>query len=177
MNEAINYIMAMVENGTDLYTAFQTYFASQKDLFESTASQTQADLTEFAGDIKREGDAIIDTIETTYRNNIDTFERNQEAAFDQWFNQLREQLSGDVAGNLQNQIDTVEKKVDGRVACNTAFSADGKTVTETRDNQRVVTEFVSDSVIRQKFYDGNTLVHTKTITFSADGMSVSEVVG
>lgn len=30
MNEALNIIMSMVENGTDLYTDFQNYFAQQK---------------------------------------------------------------------------------------------------------------------------------------------------
>ena len=34
MNEALNTIMSMVENGTNLYEAFQTYFATQKTLFE-----------------------------------------------------------------------------------------------------------------------------------------------
>ena len=35
MNEALNYIMSMLENGTDLYEEFQTYFATQQQLFES----------------------------------------------------------------------------------------------------------------------------------------------
>ena len=30
MNEALNTIMSMVENGTDLYEAFQNYFSNQK---------------------------------------------------------------------------------------------------------------------------------------------------
>ena len=32
MNEALNTIMSMVENGTDLYTAFQNYFAEKAEL-------------------------------------------------------------------------------------------------------------------------------------------------
>ena len=35
MNEALNTIMSMLENGTDLYEAFQNYFALQKQLFEA----------------------------------------------------------------------------------------------------------------------------------------------
>lgn len=41
MNEALNTIMSMVENGTDLYTAFQAYFTTQKGLFENEAKATQ----------------------------------------------------------------------------------------------------------------------------------------
>ena len=37
MNEALNTIMSMVENGTDLYEAFQIYFNGQKELFKGKA--------------------------------------------------------------------------------------------------------------------------------------------
>lgn len=94
MNEALNAIMSMVENGTDLYTAFQNYFTQQKALFES------------------EGDAIIDTLETDYREEITDFESQQEQLFNAWFESIKSQLSGDVAGNLQNQIDTLDGQVE-----------------------------------------------------------------
>ena len=45
MNEALNTLMSMVESGTDLYTAFQNYFNTQKGLFEDTADATQAGFT------------------------------------------------------------------------------------------------------------------------------------
>lgn len=88
MNEALNTIMSMVENGTDLYEAFQQYFATQKSLFEE------------------EGDATIAEIIENYQTGITDFETEQEAAFNAWFGNLQEQLSGDVAANLQNQIDS-----------------------------------------------------------------------
>ena len=47
MNEALNTLMSMVENGTDLYTAFQNYFTTQKGLFEDTADATQEDFTAY----------------------------------------------------------------------------------------------------------------------------------
>lgn len=88
MNEALNTIMSMVEDGTDLYEAFQQYFAEQKALFEE------------------EGDATIAAIMATYQTDITDFETEQEAAFNDWFGTLQDQLSGDVAANLQNQINT-----------------------------------------------------------------------
>lgn len=176
MNEALNTIMSMVENGTDLYTAFQNYFNLQKGLFEDTATNTQNELTEYAEELKTEGDEIIDTLETDYRSEIDTFERNQEALFTAWFNSIKREFDEDVAGNLQNQINTLDTKTDGFEPRQTMFSADGRTITETYGEKRIETEFVSDSVIVQKLYENNVLSATKTITFGADGNISEEVV-
>lgn len=104
MNEALNTIMSMLENGTDLYTAFQEYFATQKVLFENTADATQTDFEEYVAGLKAEGDRLIETIKTDYRDEITEFEAAQEQVFNTWFELIKGQLSEDVAGNLQNQI-------------------------------------------------------------------------
>lgn len=104
MNEALNTIMSMLENGTDLYTAFQDYFATQKTLFEQTATATQTGFEEYVADLKAEGDEIIETIKTDYRDEITEFEAAQEQVFNTWFELIKGQLSSDIAGNLQNQI-------------------------------------------------------------------------
>lgn len=104
MNEALNTIMSMVENGTDLYTAFQNYFAAQKTAFQDTAGNTQAGFTSYVEGLKAEGDTAIAAIKTDYRTEIETFEDTQEKVFNTWFELIKGQLSGDVAGNLQNQI-------------------------------------------------------------------------
>lgn len=104
MNEALNTIMSMLENGTDLYSAFQDYFATQKTLFEDTATATQTGFEEYVADLKAEGDEIIETIKTDYRDEITEFEAAQEQVFNTWFELIKGQLSTDIAGNLQNQI-------------------------------------------------------------------------
>lgn len=104
MNEALNTIMSMLENGTDLYTAFQDYFATQKTLFEDTATATQTGFENYVADLKAEGDEIIETIKTDYRDEITEFEAAQEQVFNTWFELIKGQLSSDIAGNLQNQI-------------------------------------------------------------------------
>ena len=104
MNEALNTIMSMLENGTDLYSAFQDYFATQKTLFENTANATQTGFEEYVADLKAEGDEIIETIKTDYRDEITEFEAAQEQVFNTWFELIKGQLSTDIAGNLQNQI-------------------------------------------------------------------------
>lgn len=176
MNEALNTLMSMVENGTDLYTAFQNYFNTQKGLFEDTADATQADFTSYVAALRVEGDHAIDSIKVDYRAEMNVFESQQQALFTTWFDFIKGQLGSDVAGNLQNQINALDIKTDGFEARNTTFSEDGKTITETYGVKRIETEFVSDSTIVQKLYDNDVLTKTKTITFSADGLSIKEDV-
>lgn len=176
MNEALNTLMSMVENGTDLYTAFQNYFDTQKGLFEDTADATQEGFTSYVENLEAQGDTIIETIKTDYRNEITAFESQQEQLFTTWFEFVKGQLGEDVAGKLQNQINALDIKTDGFEARNTTFSDDGKTITETYGVKRIETEFVSDSTIVQKLYDNDVLTKTKTITFSADGLSIKEDV-
>lgn len=176
MNEALNTLMSMVENGTDLYTAFQNYFNTQKGLFEDTANATQQGFNEYVDSLKAEGDSAILTIKTDYRKEITDFENQQEQLFTIWFEFVKGQLGEDAAGKLQNQINALDIKTDGFEARNTTFSEDGKTITETYGVKRIETKFVSDSTIVQKLYDNDVLTKTKTITFSADGLSIKEDV-
>lgn len=55
MNEALNTIMSMVENGTDLYEAFQIYFADQKELFEGKADDEYALFVKYLTDLEDAG--------------------------------------------------------------------------------------------------------------------------
>ena len=111
MNEALNTIMSMVENGTDLYTAFQNYFTAQQQLFERTADQKQTEFSAYLEDIEKQGDALIEELETDYREEITQFENTQEQVFNTWFQLIKDQLSGDIAGNLQNQITILEERL------------------------------------------------------------------
>lgn len=63
----------MVESGTDLYTAFQNYFAVQKGLFEDTADATQSGFNDYVAALKVEGDQVIDSIKVDYRAEINQF--------------------------------------------------------------------------------------------------------
>lgn len=111
MNEALNTIMSMVENGTDLYTAFQNYFTAQQQLFERTADQKQTEFSAYLEDIEKQVDALIEELETDYREEITQFENTQEQVFNTWFQLIKDQLSGDIAGNLQNQITILEERL------------------------------------------------------------------
>ena len=74
MNEALNTIMSMVENGTDLYGAFQNYFNTQKEAFENEATTKQEGFVDYINRLKADGDKIVETIKTDYRNEISAFE-------------------------------------------------------------------------------------------------------
>ena len=111
MNEALNTIMSMLENGTDLYEAFQIYFNTQKELFEEEADNTQQDLSNYVDTLKTEGDAIVDELKGDYREEITNFEQQQEQLFQMWFDFIKGQLSEDAAGNLQNQINSNVERI------------------------------------------------------------------
>lgn len=100
MNEALNTIMSMVENGTDLYTAFQNYFAEQKTLFEQEADSKA---TEF--------DNYTDNLEQRYKVSMAAFESQQQQIYNAWFQAMKDQLSKDAAGNLQNQCTELDERL------------------------------------------------------------------
>lgn len=122
MNEALNYIMSMLENGTDLYEEFQTYFTTQQQLFESSGNKvienvrtlTNAEYDSYRTyivNLKKEGDSSLAAIEQTYEEHMITYESEQKASFDTWFAAIKDQLSQDVAGSLQNQITEVDERL------------------------------------------------------------------
>lgn len=100
MNEALNTLMSMVENGTDLYTAFQNYFAEQKTLFEQEADSKA---TEF--------DNYTDNLEQEYKVSMAAFESQQQQIYNAWFQAMKDQLSKDAAGNLQNQCTELDERL------------------------------------------------------------------
>lgn len=122
MNEALNYIMSMLESGTDLYEEFQTYFTTQKQLFESAGNKvienvralTNAEYDSYVtyvADLKERGDSSLAEIEQTYEEHMTSYESEQKKAFDTWFDTIKGQLSEDVAGNLQNQTTELDERL------------------------------------------------------------------
>lgn len=234
MNDTLNVIMSMLENGTDLYELFQAYFAEQKTLFKGKAD------TEFSGyedyvlahkeeidtiveavrsstatayenyetyleehkdeiaaivaairtstgdkfdefvayveNLQQQGDNAIDGIKTDYRKEMDDFQTAQERLFNVWFEAIRSRLSGDVATSLQDQIDSLNDKTDGFVNRQTVFSEDGKHITETVGNTKVLVTFNDDGSITEQQVNGDVVVQTKKTTFSADGLEIKEEI-
>ena len=176
MNEALNVIMSMVENGTDLYTAFQNYFTVQQTAFTAKADQTAEDFDAYIAALEKEGDETLETIKTDYRTEITEFEQQQEQLFNTWFELVKGQLSGDVAGNLLTEIESLDVKTDGFNPRDTQFAEDGKSIEEVDGDKKIVTEFNDDGTIVQRLYENEVLKLTKTVTFSDDGLNIKEDV-
>lgn len=111
MNGALNYIMSMLENGTDLYEEFTTYFENQKKQFKTSGDTSYNELKQYFTVLKSNGDASLDTIEKDYKSRMNTYESEQKTAFNTWFGNLKDQLSTNAAGNLQNQCTELDERL------------------------------------------------------------------
>lgn len=100
MNEALNTLMSMVEQGTDLYEAFQNYFNTQKALFTEEADTKAEEFDEYTDDLK-----------VQYKSGIEAFESQQEQIFQAWFQAMKDQLSQDAAGKLQNECTELDDRL------------------------------------------------------------------
>lgn len=118
MNEALNYIMTRLENGTDLYSEFQSFFRDQKQLFTTASNVTKEQFEEYVRNLKTQSDGVVRQMEAGYEQRITSYEAQQNAVFDLWFNEIKATLSGDVAGNLQNQITTINNSLGSKLAKN-----------------------------------------------------------
>lgn len=107
INIAVNAIMAALENGTDLYAAFTKFFEKQKELFEAESEIKQEDLADYIAELKLYMAARWDELKIEYENNIEDFENAQKNDFLTWFQTIKDQLGNDAAGNLQNQISSI----------------------------------------------------------------------
>lgn len=145
MNEALNYIMSMLESGTDLYEEFQEYFTVQKSLFKQEGDESYQELTDYYTALKEKGDADLATIEKNYEEHMVTYEASQNEAFDTWFETIKGKLSEDIAGSLQNQINDLKDRVDEleqMIMSNSYYAPvgtdDGDTITDTLGNTIVM---------------------------------------
>lgn len=102
---------ALVRNGDfyDLGLASITVPASAISITDSAIQDTRTD-SAVCG-VVRSPVEVLD---------VDAFMVNCQTAFDEWFANLEEQFSGDVAGNLQNQINAIRADLDNGVYSTTA---------------------------------------------------------
>lgn len=100
---------------TTLFNQFETYFQefkenNQADYEEWTETQKQAWLSWISGqetDFTDWTDEQKEEYETWYATHINQWQSD----FDTWFENIKEQLGEDAAGNLQNQIDEHEARL------------------------------------------------------------------
>ena len=187
INEAVNYIMAKLENGTDLYSAFQEFFTEQKRLFTIAKDEKIAEInretalnyTEFKkyiSELKEQGNTALTKVENDHRQRMSNYEGVQKALFELWFSEIKGNLSGDAAGKLQLLFEKLEEKTDGFDTKDVDISPDGNTITVVSGDKKIVTEVVSDTQLVKKLYVKNVLKKTKTTTFSENYTKVREII-
>lgn len=104
---------------------------------------------------------------------------SEQATFIDWFNKMKDQLSTDSAGNLQNQIDKANIEsilVNGFAGGTKTFSDDGTTVTSTNKSGDVLTKAFTDEFTKctSTLKDSHgTTIATLVKTFSSDGKTIS----
>lgn len=107
---------------------------------------------------------------------------SEQADFLAWYNQMKDQLSGDVAGNLQLEIDKEEVKrilLVGFEDGTKEFSDDGTVITSTASDGRTLTKTFSDGFLTMtnvlKSAAGAEVARAVK-TFDSDGKLISTVV-
>lgn len=113
---------------------------------------------------------------------LDQWIASEQADFLAWYNQMKDQLSGDVAGNLQLEIDKEEVKrilLVGFEDGTKEFSDDGAVITSTASDGRTLTKTFSDGFLTMtnvlKSAAGAEVARAVK-TFDSDGKLISTVV-
>lgn len=113
---------------------------------------------------------------------LDQWIASEQADFLAWYNQMKVQLSGDVAGNLQLEIDKEEVKrilLVGFEDGTKEFSDDGTVITSTASDGRTLTKTFSDGFLTMtnvlKSAAGAEVARAVK-TFDSDGKLISTVV-
>lgn len=113
---------------------------------------------------------------------LDQWIASEQADFLAWYNQMKDHLSGDVAGNLQLEIDKEEVKrilLVGFEDGTKEFSDDGTVITSTASDDRTLTKTFSDGFLTMtnvlKSAAGAEVARAVK-TFDSDGKLISTVV-
>ena len=176
INEAVNYIMTKLENGTDLYSTFQEFFNTQRELFIREKDGKVSEINGYISDLKSRGETALTNVESNHKQRMSVYEDTQKNEFNNWFAQMRDHLSSDQAGKLQLQVEDLKVLIDGFDKKDVDISPDGNTITVISDDKKIVTNFVSDTKIVKKLYVKDVLKMTKTTTFSENYTKVREVI-
>lgn len=116
------------------------------------------------------------------QNILDQWIASEQADFLAWYNQMKDRLSGDVAGNLQLEIDKEEVKrilLVGFEDGTKEFSDDGTVITSTSSDGRTLTKTFSDGFLTMtnvlKSAAGAEVARAVK-TFDSNGKLISTVV-
>lgn len=87
-------------------TQWDEWTQGVKDDNDQWTTQERADFEAWIAQQKQD----MDTWTNTFKTDLNDFTSASESDFENWFNNIKGQLSTDVAGNIQNQIDAATQK-------------------------------------------------------------------
>lgn len=105
---------------------------------------------------------------TEFESDNSEWSNTQKTNFEIWLKSLQDELSDNVAANLELKIDNLTYRPNSE----TTFNSDG-TITETSDTVDVKTTFNSDGSITEVYTYPNGIKKTAKTTFSDTGVKVS----
>lgn len=142
--------------------------------FSQIQKQYNSFIANYSQAVQKGYEDYTDQIKTDYDDyyaRILDYEALQEKLFLVWFEAMKDQLSKDAAGNLQNEIDDLSDSVSSVTQeIRTTFEADGSIKDTLADGRYKTTEFNTDGTISDIFYkaDGTALWSNRTV-FNSDG--------
>lgn len=175
------------EDITNMVGSEETPFASgvMKTInLEELLGQWQDELDQFVKDETADFDADYQILKENMEAAaavLTAWTESEQATFLAWFNTMKDQLSTDAAGNLQNQIDksNIERILsEGFPSSTKTFSDDGTTITSVGiDDWKLVKVFTDEfTKCTSTLSDNNgSVIATLVKTFSADGKTISSV--
>lgn len=147
--------------------------------------QWEAELDKFVADETADFDAEFQKLKEDMQAAaavLTAWTESEQATFIDWFNQMKDQLSEDAAGNLQLQIDEAEIKsilMNGFPGGTKVFSDDGTTITSTNEDGAVLTKVFTDefTTCTSTLVDAHgTTIATLVKTFATDGKTISSTL-
>lgn len=143
-----------------------------------TAMLQTISLDELLGQWQSELDQFVDA----RQDEVDQWIASEESDFTEWFDQMKDQLGEDAAGNLQNQINKDEIKrilLVGFEDGTKEFSEDGTVITSTASDGRILTKTFTNGFLTMTSLlksAAGAEVARAVKTFNADGSLISTVV-
>lgn len=148
--------------------------------FDKFFDEYQKKITKTYNDYTKQSDSYFDEFEKKvtksyedYTDSIEDYESLQKTSFNTWFNEIKDQLSEDAAGKLQNEVNTLAESAFKHYTSiensTTTFASNG-TITTVNDEATIVTSKSYDqsgrkvmtSVVTPKM---GTTIYTETTTF------------
>lgn len=122
---------------TSVFFAQLTQFYNEFVLrCEGSYSLAVEDMAAYLAELKKSGDDYLSGLQNSgdaqlaaIVQSLENFESGAKVAFLEWFQNIKDQLGEDAAGNLQNQLDELKQYMTAYGECETGLETSEKTVT------------------------------------------------